>query len=287
MRRRLPPTRSSNARAPGPGSSPPRGFRDVLIIGRQKRYDTYDMYIDKPLPLVARRHIAEVRGARGARRRSGGAARIRLHESRDRRDGRAGRESVAVCLLHAYANPEHEQASASDLAARARSAGLALLGCLAQVPRVRAHQHHGDQRLRQAARRAATCAVWSSALADARLRGRPVRHAVQRRPDVRRTSPRDIPVRIIESGPAAGIADVRGVVGKEEGLDRRHHLRHGRHHRQARRRSTMASRPSRRLRGRPRPLQARAAACPINVPAVDMIEIGAGGGSIARDRHGA
>src|SRR5262245_29597387 len=36
------------------------GFRDVLIIGRQKRYETYDLYIDKPAPLVARRHIAEV-----------------------------------------------------------------------------------------------------------------------------------------------------------------------------------------------------------------------------------
>src|SRR6476620_9370656 len=36
------------------------GFRDVLIIGRQKRYETYDMYIDKPEPLVRRRHIAEI-----------------------------------------------------------------------------------------------------------------------------------------------------------------------------------------------------------------------------------
>src|SRR5499433_940595 len=37
-----------------------QGFRDVLIIGRQKRYETYDLYIDKPRPLVQRRHIAEV-----------------------------------------------------------------------------------------------------------------------------------------------------------------------------------------------------------------------------------
>src|SRR5262249_31079341 len=36
------------------------GFRDVLIIGRQKRYETYDLYIDKPRPLVQRRHIVEV-----------------------------------------------------------------------------------------------------------------------------------------------------------------------------------------------------------------------------------
>ena len=36
------------------------GFRDVLIIGRQKRYETYDLYIDKPEPLIPRQHILEV-----------------------------------------------------------------------------------------------------------------------------------------------------------------------------------------------------------------------------------
>ena len=36
------------------------GFRDVLIIGRQKRYDTYDMYLAKPVPLLRRRDIFEV-----------------------------------------------------------------------------------------------------------------------------------------------------------------------------------------------------------------------------------
>ena len=51
------------------------GFRDVLIIGRQKRYETYDLYIDKPQPLVQRRHIAEVVERVGARRHGGDAAR--------------------------------------------------------------------------------------------------------------------------------------------------------------------------------------------------------------------
>jgi len=36
------------------------GFRDVLIIGRQKRYETYDLYMDKPAPLAPRRAIFEV-----------------------------------------------------------------------------------------------------------------------------------------------------------------------------------------------------------------------------------
>ena len=37
------------------------GFRDILIIGRQKRYETYDLYMEKPAPLIARRDIFEVK----------------------------------------------------------------------------------------------------------------------------------------------------------------------------------------------------------------------------------
>ena len=37
------------------------GFRDVLILGRQKRYETYDLYFRKPAPLTRRRHVHEVR----------------------------------------------------------------------------------------------------------------------------------------------------------------------------------------------------------------------------------
>ena len=37
-----------------------RGFRDIVLIGRQKRYETYDLYMNKPVPLVRRRDIFEV-----------------------------------------------------------------------------------------------------------------------------------------------------------------------------------------------------------------------------------
>ena len=37
-----------------------KGFRDILIIGRQKRYETYDLYADKPTPLINRGNIFEV-----------------------------------------------------------------------------------------------------------------------------------------------------------------------------------------------------------------------------------
>src|SRR5207244_9471376 len=37
-----------------------RGFRDVLVIGRQKRYQLYDLQIDRPEPLIDRASIFEV-----------------------------------------------------------------------------------------------------------------------------------------------------------------------------------------------------------------------------------
>lgn len=37
------------------------GFRDILLIGRQKRYDTNNLHTDKPKPMVRRADILEVR----------------------------------------------------------------------------------------------------------------------------------------------------------------------------------------------------------------------------------
>ena len=47
-------------KAQGVGLLTTRGFRDVLIIGREKRYQVYDLQIDKPRPLIPRRLIGEV-----------------------------------------------------------------------------------------------------------------------------------------------------------------------------------------------------------------------------------
>src|SRR5262244_1774959 len=47
-------------KARGVGLLTTRGFRDVLIIGREKRYRVYDLQIEKPAPLIPRRRIVEV-----------------------------------------------------------------------------------------------------------------------------------------------------------------------------------------------------------------------------------
>jgi N-methylhydantoinase A/oxoprolinase/acetone carboxylase beta subunit len=102
------------------------GFRDVLIIGRQKRYETYDLYIDKAKPLVQRRHIAEVFERVGP----DGAVVTPLDEaSIDRAIDAmvaAGRETIAVSLLHSYACPAHEQRIRARIAARAPAIAVSL-----------------------------------------------------------------------------------------------------------------------------------------------------------------
>lgn len=87
-----------------------RGFRDVYEIGRSNRPDPYDLFFERPKPLVPRslrREITERITASGEVRtplEAEGAAAV-VAELRE-----AGVESIAVCLLHSYANPAHEVA---------------------------------------------------------------------------------------------------------------------------------------------------------------------------------
>jgi N-methylhydantoinase A len=85
-----------------------RGFRDTLEIRRESRYDIYDLDLTLPEPLVARAHRTEVSERIDAQGR--------LLEALDEQSAlealgtlaEAGIESVAICLLHSYVNPIHE-----------------------------------------------------------------------------------------------------------------------------------------------------------------------------------
>lgn len=94
------------------------GFRDLLEIARGNRPDMYNLRFAKPTPFVPRRHRFEVR----ERVDHAGAVLTPLEEA----DldavvaacGRDGIEAIAICLLHAYANPAHEQRCAAYLRER-------------------------------------------------------------------------------------------------------------------------------------------------------------------------
>ena len=94
-----------------------RGFRDVLEIGRMNRPHLYRLDLPaKPEPLVPRRLRAEVSERVGP----DGSVLVPLDlgdvPAIVERFRRQGVESVAISLLHAYANPAHEQALRRALA---------------------------------------------------------------------------------------------------------------------------------------------------------------------------
>src|SRR5262249_26188524 len=85
------------------------GQRDVIEIARQARPSLYDPWADRPVPLVPRGLRFEVEGRLDATGREVAPP------------GRppalpAGVAAVAVCLLHADRNPDHERAIAAGLA---------------------------------------------------------------------------------------------------------------------------------------------------------------------------
>ncbi|TET54855.1 MAG: hydantoinase/oxoprolinase family protein [Desulfobacteraceae bacterium] len=84
------------------------GFKDVLELGREIRYAPYDIFAEFPKPLIPRRFRLEV----DERIRSDGTV-LRSLDPEDAREvvGKLiemGVESIAVCLLNSFENPTHE-----------------------------------------------------------------------------------------------------------------------------------------------------------------------------------
>ena len=88
-----------------------KGFRDVIEIGRQVRPHLFDYGVVKPPPLAAREHRHEI----SERMDSRGAVIAALDENEVEAAAQslkaAGVKAVAVCFLHSYRNPAHEQAA--------------------------------------------------------------------------------------------------------------------------------------------------------------------------------
>ena len=82
------------------------GHRDILEIATEARFDQYDLMIEKPRPLVPRERRLTV----PERMDSLGKVRVPLDEAATLAliEGLEGTEAVAVAFLHSYANPAHE-----------------------------------------------------------------------------------------------------------------------------------------------------------------------------------
>lgn len=261
------------------------GFRDTLEIGREGRYDMYDLFIDPPAPLVPRHLRREV----PERVLADGRVLRTLDESAARTVAAAlaaeGVEAIAISLLHAYRNPAHERALAAIVSAAAP--GLPVSCSSEVVPEIREFE-----RTSTTVANVYVMPLMGRYLDDLEHKlhdmGMPGRFYVMLSSGGIATADtaKRVPIRLVESGPAAGaLAAARAA--REAGEERLLSFDMG---------GTTAKAC---VIDNGEPLVARefevaradrfkkGSGLPIRVPVIEMIEIGAGGGSIARvDRMG-
>src|SRR6266568_7921697 len=103
-----------------------RGTRDVYLIGRGNRPESYNLFFHRHQPLVLRRLTREIE----ERVLSSGEVLEPLQrasvEDACRRFAEEGVEAVAVCFLHSYTNPEHERIAGEIIRAVMPAAYLSL-----------------------------------------------------------------------------------------------------------------------------------------------------------------
>jgi len=256
------------------------GFRDVVEIRHENRFEQYDVNIDLPPPLVPRRLRLPVRERIDAQ----GEVLVPLDESSVARaiETLAAQqvEAVAVGLLHSFTNPDHERRVGDAIARRLPQVAVTL-SCDVS-PEMREYER------------------FSTACANAYLQPLIGRYLVKLARELLRagfhcplllmTSGGGItttetairfPVRLVESGPAGG-AIFAACIAREHGLDQVVSFDMG---------GTTAKIC---LIDKAQPQTARAfevariyrflkgSGLPLRIPVIEMVEIGAGGGSIAR-----
>ncbi|MBI4590994.1 MAG: hydantoinase/oxoprolinase family protein [Candidatus Rokubacteria bacterium] len=256
------------------------GFRDVLEIGREKRYDAHDLQIAYPEPLVPRPLRLEV----PERVHASGRVLKPLDEGGARRAvGRLlerGVESVAVCLLHAYGNAVHELRVGALIAEMAPGLPVSLSSEV--LPEIKEYERCTTTVINAYAQ---PLAARYLAQLEERLRALgfsgDVRIMLSGGGITSVETARRFPVRIIESGPAAGViaaAHYARLAGLDQvlsfdmgGTTAKMCLVTG--GRVAKTTTFEIARVHRFKRG---------SGIPVRVPVVDLMEIGAGGGSIAK-----
>lgn len=260
-----------------------KGFRDVLWIGRQKRYQLYDLQIDKPEPLVGRDWIFEV----DERILADGSIHRPLDESNAREViaelRRREAKSVAVVLLHSYVNPDHERAFGRLLNELAPEIEVSL-SCDVS-PQFREYERTSTTVVNAYLVRAVRDYLRGigGRLEDRGYKGRLFVMQSGGGAATAETMAQ-LPVRMIESGPAAG-ALVAARYGELTGHPNLVAFDMG----------GTTAKLSLIVDGKPQMVDtfelhrirgAAGSGIPMNVRSLDLVEIGAGGGSIARPALG-
>ncbi|XWN29592.1 MAG: hydantoinase/oxoprolinase family protein [Devosia sp.] len=255
------------------------GFRDVLQIRAEDRFEQYDLTIEPPEPLVTRAlriPVPERVDVNGTIRRpldEAAVARAAEHIAE------AGVEAVAVGFLHSYAAPAHEERAREILQKHLPGVSITLSGEVA--PEMREYERFSTAvanayvqplmagYLDRLERRLAEAGVAAPLLLMLSSGGLTTVETAKR-----------FPVRLVESGPAGGAAfaadiarrhgldtvlsfDMGGTTAKLCLVDR------------ATPRTSRAFEVARVWRFR------KGSGLPLRIPVIEMVEIGAGGGSLA------
>jgi len=256
------------------------GFRDALEIGREHRYDLYDLFLERPTPLVPRYLRLEL----DERILADGSVLTPLDPAQVRaladKLAAAGIEAVAVALIHSYQNPAHERAVVSLLEEAAPA--LTVSASSEVVPEIREYERTSTTVANVYVRPLVSryLARLVAALRELGVRGELLVMLSSGGIGTVETASR-FPIRLIESGPAAGALaaahygrltdrpsllsfDMGGTTAKACLID------DGQPTLSA---EFEVSRVYRFKQG---------SGLPVKTPVIHLIEIGAGGGSIAR-----
>ena len=256
------------------------GFRDAVEIGREHRYELYDLNLELPKPLVPRHlrfDVPERIAADGSVLQALDEPLLRrlVAELRDK-----GIKAIGVCYLNSFRNPAHEKRTAEIIAAIAPKIRVSLSSEV--VAEIREFQRTSttlanvyvqervSDYLAQLQARLDRLGFHGSFFVMLSSGGIATRETAAR-----------FPVRLLESGPAAGAIaaaeagmrgghrdllsfDMGGTTAKLCVIDDGQPIK------------THEFEVDRVYRFR------KGSGLPVRIPVIDMIEIGAGGGSIAR-----
>ena len=257
-----------------------KGFRDTIEIGTESRHDQYDIFLKKPVPLVAR----DLRFTVSERINVEGHPLLPLDvnevEVRAEQLIERGVESVAISFIHSYANGDNERRARDIISQRAPRLSISISSEV--CPEVREYE-----RASTTVANAYVRPVMASYLGrlEQQLHERGLRCPILLMSSggglttIAQASA--FPIRLVESGPAGG-AILAAKVARECNLDEIVSFDMGGttaklclidDGKPLKSRTFEVDRTERFLKG---------SGLPVRIPVIEMVEIGAGGGSIAR-----
>jgi N-methylhydantoinase A len=254
------------------------GFRDVIEMRTESRFDQYDLNMQLPTPLVPREDRFTVAGRIGAQGQELAPLDEAALETLANRIATGGFGSVAIGFIHSYMNPAHEERARAIIAAKA---GLPISISSEVSPQMREFE-----RFNTVCANAYVRPQMADYLGRLQVRlkekgaGCPVFMIHSGGGLISVETAAEFPVRLVESGPAGG-AIFAADVAERFGLEKVVSYDMGGTTAKICLIEDFAPKTARTFEVARTTRFAKGSGMPISIPVIEMIEIGAGGGSIA------